>query len=196
MDVSFSILSVTGTMDVIKAEFEVHPLSPETSDDTDEHEKKPVLEERNYVDQHVTGIKEEYVDQSHDLTSEIKFEEDPVPITFPMVKREPEEERSEFSEEPRAEVTAEDNEVFAERIAATSERAVSSEFDSLALKENETVCEIHKNSGSSGKSSRSREDEKPFEFELSKTSNPNSTKWSGDSAKHVVGWTGIRIQTV
>ncbi|XP_069669764.1 uncharacterized protein [Periplaneta americana] len=94
-------------MDVIKAEQEVDPLSLETSDDTDEDEKKPVLK-------HVTGIKEEYEDQSHDLTSEIKFEEDPVPISFPVVKREPEEEWSEFNEEPRAEVTAEDNEVFAE----------------------------------------------------------------------------------
>ncbi|KAJ4425379.1 hypothetical protein ANN_27994 [Periplaneta americana] len=78
------------TMDVIKAELEVDPLSLETSDNTDEDEKKPILEERNLVDQPVTGIKQEYVDQSHDLTSEIKFEEDPEPQSFPVVKREPE----------------------------------------------------------------------------------------------------------
>ncbi|XP_069671876.1 uncharacterized protein [Periplaneta americana] len=47
-------------------------------------------EERNFSDQHVTGIKEEYEDQSHDLTSEIKVE-DQVPISFPVVKRETEE---------------------------------------------------------------------------------------------------------
>ncbi|KAJ4425356.1 hypothetical protein ANN_27971 [Periplaneta americana] len=78
------------TMDVIKAEVKVDPLFLETSDETDEDGKTPILEERNLVDQHVTGIKEEYVDQSDDLTSEIKFEEVLVPISFPVVKGEPE----------------------------------------------------------------------------------------------------------
>ncbi|XP_069669662.1 zinc finger protein 239-like [Periplaneta americana] len=170
-------------MDVIKAELEVDPLSVETSDDTDEDEKKPILEERKLVDQLVTGIKEEYVDQSHDLTSEIKFEEDPVPISFCVVKREPEEEQSDFHEEPRAEVTAEDNEVFAESIAATNERTVTSEFGSLAPEVNGTVCEIPKNSGCSEKPSRTREDEKKFEFELSKMTVSNSEKLSGRPPK-------------
>ncbi|KAJ4425883.1 hypothetical protein ANN_27509 [Periplaneta americana] len=49
-----------------------------------------VLQEQNFTDQHVTGMKEEYKDKSQDLTTEIKFEEDPVPISFPVVKREPE----------------------------------------------------------------------------------------------------------
>ncbi|XP_069671278.1 uncharacterized protein [Periplaneta americana] len=73
-------------------------------------------EERNLVDQHVTGLKEEYEDQIQDLTSEIKYEEDPVPISFPVFKHEPEEVHSDFNEEPRVEVTTEDNEVFAERL--------------------------------------------------------------------------------
>ncbi|KAJ4425705.1 hypothetical protein ANN_27901 [Periplaneta americana] len=73
-------------------------------------------EERNLVDQHVIGIKEEYDDQSQDLTSEIKFEEDPVPIPFPVVKREPKEEQSDFNEEPGVEVTEEGMEVVAERL--------------------------------------------------------------------------------
>ncbi|XP_069673111.1 uncharacterized protein [Periplaneta americana] len=73
-------------------------------------------DERNLGDQHVTGIKEEYEDQSQDLTTEIKFEEDPVPISFPVLKHEPEEVHSDFYEEPRVEVTTEDNEVFAESI--------------------------------------------------------------------------------
>ncbi|XP_069673543.1 uncharacterized protein [Periplaneta americana] len=75
-------------------------------------------EERNFLDQQVTGIKEEYKEQSHDLTSDIKLEEDPLPISFPMVKREPEEEQSDLvivKEEPRLEVTVEDDEVFTER---------------------------------------------------------------------------------
>ncbi|XP_069671201.1 uncharacterized protein [Periplaneta americana] len=72
-------------------------------------------DEVNLGDQHVTDIKEEYEDQTQDLTSEIKFEEDPVPISFPVLKHEPEEVHSDFNEEPRVELTAEDNEVFAER---------------------------------------------------------------------------------
>ncbi|XP_069669312.1 uncharacterized protein [Periplaneta americana] len=162
-------------MDVIKAELEVDPLSLETSDDTDEDEKKPILEERNLVDQLVIGIKEEYEDQSHDLISEIKFEEDPVSISFPVVKREPEDEQSDFNEEPGVEVTAED-ESYAERIAATNDEIVSSDFDCLALEENETVCEISKNSGSSRKPLRSRDDEKQLEFEFPKVCFSNSAK--------------------
>ncbi|KAJ4425964.1 hypothetical protein ANN_27590 [Periplaneta americana] len=46
--------------------------------------------ERNFSDQHVTAIKEEYEDQSLDLTTEIKFEKDAEPISLPVVKREPE----------------------------------------------------------------------------------------------------------
>ncbi|KAJ4425375.1 hypothetical protein ANN_27990 [Periplaneta americana] len=124
------------TMDVIKAELEVDPLSVETSDDTDEDEKKPILEERSLVDQLVTGIKEEYVDQSHGLTSEIKFEEDPVPISFRVVKREPEGDQSDFHEEPRMEVTAEDNEVFAERDAIRDCRRALRQFERHPTQEN------------------------------------------------------------
>ncbi|XP_069669744.1 zinc finger protein 572-like isoform X8 [Periplaneta americana] len=172
------------TMDVIKAELEVDPLSLETSDDTDEDEKKPILEEQNLVDQLVTGIKEEYEDQSHDLTTEIKFEEGPVPISFPVVKREPEEEQSDFNEEPRVEVTVEDNEDFAERIPTASERrAVSLEFDSILLEEDETVCDNPKNSGALGKPARNHEDEKQFEFELSKICFSNSAKLRGHLPK-------------
>ncbi|XP_069669589.1 zinc finger protein 732-like isoform X3 [Periplaneta americana] len=167
----------TVMMDVVKAELEVDPLSPETSDDTDEDEKKPVLEQAwNLVDQPVTGMKEEYVDQSHDLTSEIKFEEVLVPISFPVVKREPEEEQSDFCEEPGVEVTAEDNEVFAERTVATNERTVSSEFDNPALEENWTLCEIPKNSVCPGKRVRIHDDDKQLEIELPKICFSNSAK--------------------
>ncbi|KAJ4425480.1 hypothetical protein ANN_28096 [Periplaneta americana] len=131
-------------------------------------------QERNLVDQLVIGIKEEYEDQSHDLISEIKFEEDPVSISFPVVKREPEDEQSDFNEEPGVEVTAED-ESYAERIAATNDEIVSSDFDCLALEENETVCEISKNSGSSRKPLRSRDDEKQLEFEFPKVFVRSST---------------------
>ncbi|XP_069669854.1 uncharacterized protein [Periplaneta americana] len=143
-------------------------------------------EERNFLNLHVTGRKKENVNQSPDLTSEIKLEKDPEPISFPVVKREPEEEQIDshtVNEEPRAEVTAQDNEVLTERIAATNERNVSSEFDSLLLEDNEIVCEIRKNSGSSGKPSRTREDGKKYESESSKISVSNSANLSGHSPK-------------
>ncbi|XP_069669834.1 uncharacterized protein [Periplaneta americana] len=111
-------------------------------------EKSPVLntypivrcaaEERNFSDHHVTGIKEEYEDQSHDLTFEIKFEEDPVPISFPVVKREPEEEQSDLdtvNKEPRVEGTAGDNEIFTECIAVNGENLVPGCCDNIAQDE-------------------------------------------------------------
>ncbi|XP_069671857.1 zinc finger protein 813-like isoform X4 [Periplaneta americana] len=158
-------------MDVIKMEPAVDPLDLQIHDSIYEmEENEPLSEERNFLDHHVTGTKEEYEDQTSDLLSEIKFEGDPVPISFPMIKREPEEEESDLdtvNEEPSVELTAEDNEVLTERIAATNEGTVSTEFDSLALEEDETVCEIPKNSSSLGKPVRTREDEKQSELELS-----------------------------
>ncbi|XP_069671163.1 uncharacterized protein [Periplaneta americana] len=74
-------------------------------------------EERNFLDQDVTGTEEEYMGQSDDLTSEIKVEEDPLLISFPVVKREPEEDQSHLyavKEEPWLEVKAEDNEASTE----------------------------------------------------------------------------------
>ncbi|XP_069671286.1 uncharacterized protein [Periplaneta americana] len=120
-------------------------------------------QERNFLDHHVTGIKEEFVNQSHDLLSEVKCEKDPVAISFPVVKREPEEEQSDsdaVNEEPRVEVTAEDNEVLTERIANRNERTGSTELASLPLEENE----VPKKSVFSRKPERTREDEKQLEL--------------------------------
>ncbi|XP_069671208.1 uncharacterized protein [Periplaneta americana] len=75
-------------------------------------------EERNFLDHHVTGIREEYEDQSSDLLSEIKCEKDLLPTSFPMLKLEQEEEQTDsdaVNEDPRVEVTPEDNEVLTER---------------------------------------------------------------------------------
>ncbi|XP_069670252.1 uncharacterized protein [Periplaneta americana] len=146
-------------------------------------EEDPVLkrepEERNFLDHHVSDIKEEYMNQSPDLISEIKFEEDPVPISFPVVKCKPEEEQSDLdtvNEDPRMDLTAENNESLTETIAATNEGNVSSEFDSVALQENGTSCEIPKNSGCPGKPVWTDDDEKQLEFELHKISSSNSAK--------------------
>ncbi|XP_069670257.1 uncharacterized protein [Periplaneta americana] len=68
MNVNFLILSVT--MNVIKAELEVDPLALETSDDSDEKEKKCVLKSV----QKSTQIKIEGEDNIYDLASEMKYE--------------------------------------------------------------------------------------------------------------------------
>ncbi|XP_069670215.1 uncharacterized protein [Periplaneta americana] len=257
-------------MDAIKMEPEVVPLTVQSCDDAVKEESQPSPDDRNSLDQHVTAIKEEYVNQSpellsdikeerepnpvsfsmmkrepeernvlyqlvadikedhnQDLTSEIKFEGNPapisfpvlkrepenrkfldqnvtvkqspdltseiklegrpVPISFPVVKREPEEEQTDLhtvNEEPSVEVMAEDNGIFAERIAGNFERTVSSELDGIALEENENVCEIPKNSGSSEKLARSRKDEKQLQFGVSKICSSNSAKSNWDFPKN------------
>ncbi|XP_069672671.1 uncharacterized protein [Periplaneta americana] len=57
-------------MDVIKTEVEVDPLALEASDDTDEEEKKCILESVQVFPQ----IKMECEDNSYDLTSGMKYE--------------------------------------------------------------------------------------------------------------------------
>ncbi|XP_069669571.1 uncharacterized protein [Periplaneta americana] len=79
-------------MDVIKMECEIDPLAIGRSNETDTVEENPLSQEWNLLDQHMPGVKVEYVDQSHDLTSEVKLEDDPEPNSFPVVEREPEEE--------------------------------------------------------------------------------------------------------
>ncbi|XP_069672711.1 uncharacterized protein [Periplaneta americana] len=73
-------------MDMIKEEPEVDPLATQSSDNTDTDEKKPLSEEGNLLDLHVTGIKTECVDNSYDFTSETKFEETAVPTDFVYIK--------------------------------------------------------------------------------------------------------------
>ncbi|XP_069670160.1 uncharacterized protein [Periplaneta americana] len=112
-------------MDVIKTELEVDPLALETSDDTDEEEKKCILESVHIS----TQMKTECEDNSYHLTSGMKAEakegnlshlelmvtntecwynnydiktemnlEDasPVPTSFPMVKSEVDEDSSDL----------------------------------------------------------------------------------------------------
>ncbi|XP_069673485.1 chromo domain-containing protein cec-1-like isoform X2 [Periplaneta americana] len=74
-------------MDEIKMEHEIDPLAIERYNKADTAEGNALSQERNFSYQHVTGIKEEYEDQSQDLTSE----EDPVPKSLLVVKHEPEE---------------------------------------------------------------------------------------------------------
>ncbi|XP_069669429.1 uncharacterized protein [Periplaneta americana] len=78
-------------MDVIKTEPEVVPLTIQSCDDAVKEESQPSPDDRNSLDQHVTATKEEYVNQSPELLSDIKEEREPNPVSFSMMKREPEE---------------------------------------------------------------------------------------------------------
>ncbi|KAJ4425912.1 hypothetical protein ANN_27538 [Periplaneta americana] len=147
------------------------------------------LKEENLSHLKMTGMKTECMNQSYDIISEIKVEDiTPVPMSFPDVKTEVDVNLfvvDRVQQEQKVEVSLEDDGV--ERIAATNERTVSSEFDSV-LEENKTVCEIPKNSDVSEKSARTGEDEKQFEFELPKICFSSCAKLSGylpkDAGKH------------
>ncbi|XP_069670329.1 uncharacterized protein [Periplaneta americana] len=75
----------TFVMDVIKTEPEVDPLAA-PSDHTDMEEKEPLLEQVNVTDMHLVTIKTECVDDSCDLTSEIRLEEPSEAVSFPTTK--------------------------------------------------------------------------------------------------------------
>ncbi|XP_069670063.1 uncharacterized protein [Periplaneta americana] len=101
-------------MDVIKMEPDINPL-PLESNDTEE--KKSLSEEGNLLDLPVTRIKEDCVDDSY-IHTEIKFEENILPITFPVVKCEAEEVSfvvSTLKEESLLEVSTEESGVLTER---------------------------------------------------------------------------------
>ncbi|XP_069672501.1 uncharacterized protein [Periplaneta americana] len=78
-------------MNVIKMEREIYPLAIGRSNTTDIEEENSLFQERNLLDVHMSGVKEEDINQSHDLITEMKFEEDPMAISFSVMKREPEE---------------------------------------------------------------------------------------------------------
>ncbi|XP_069670691.1 uncharacterized protein [Periplaneta americana] len=61
-------------MDVFKTEPEFDPLAVQTNEDSDK-EDKSVLEDENFMNVYVPGIKTESVDPSDDPLSEVKCEE-------------------------------------------------------------------------------------------------------------------------
>ncbi|XP_069669469.1 zinc finger protein 354A-like [Periplaneta americana] len=111
-------------MDRIKTETQDDVLSIQAFDDIDMEEANPSPHEQNLMDEHKTGVKMEYVDQSHDLISIVKCEEVPEPITFPVVKREPEEEK--FVQN-KLEVKEEECGFPTERIVDNVDKSVSEE---------------------------------------------------------------------
>ncbi|XP_069672773.1 uncharacterized protein [Periplaneta americana] len=110
---SGNLPSLTVMMDVIKTESDINPWAIQSSET---EEKKPLSEEGNLLDLHVTGIKEECMDDTCDLTSEIKFEEITMPNHFPFVKCEVEEESCVLHiEKEELKVLAEEDGFYSER---------------------------------------------------------------------------------
>ncbi|XP_069670235.1 zinc finger protein 235-like isoform X5 [Periplaneta americana] len=120
--------------DVIKMEPEVDPLSIQTSDDADIEEKKPLSEEGNLLDLHVTEIKTEFIDHKCDLKSEMTYEEAAVSVDFPMRKSEAENNSREVDgvkEEVKLEVTSEENEVLTESVPVSHNSGISTLSENL-----------------------------------------------------------------
>ncbi|XP_069697052.1 uncharacterized protein [Periplaneta americana] len=110
-------------MDVVKTETEADPLAIQTSDNTDRKEKKPLSEEVNFFNLHLTQIKKEYVDHSYDLTPEMTLDDTQVPVNFTFVKCEAEEESCDLDtlkEDLKLEVTAEEDDILTERCRVVS----------------------------------------------------------------------------
>ncbi|XP_069669973.1 uncharacterized protein [Periplaneta americana] len=103
-------------MDVIKMEPGSDPMGIQTSGIADIEERKLLSEELNLLDLNVKKIKTECIDHGYDVKSEMTFEETAVPIVFPVLKSEAEEEFCELDQvkEVKLEVTAEENEVSTE----------------------------------------------------------------------------------
>ncbi|XP_069669882.1 uncharacterized protein [Periplaneta americana] len=104
-------------MYVIKKEREIDPLAIEGSNRTDVEEQKPLSEERNVSNLQVTAIKTECMDHSYVIKTEMTFDEAPLPVDFPVVKSEVEDEARELDKvekEVKLEITAEEDEVLTE----------------------------------------------------------------------------------
>ncbi|XP_069672616.1 uncharacterized protein [Periplaneta americana] len=113
----YSLLVV---MDVIKMEPALDLLDIQLHGNTYEMEENdPLSEEGNLSHLKVTGMKTECLDQSYDIKSEIKVEDTPVPIGFPMVKSEVDEDLFDVDrvqQEQKVEVSSEEDEVLTERL--------------------------------------------------------------------------------
>ncbi|XP_069669530.1 uncharacterized protein [Periplaneta americana] len=102
-------------MEVIKKEPELDPLAIESSDKTDEDEKKPLSQKENFLDLHVARIKTECVDHSYDLTLKTKVEKTAVATDFVSAKCKAEEELCDLDtvkDELKLEITTEENEIL------------------------------------------------------------------------------------
>ncbi|XP_069672617.1 uncharacterized protein [Periplaneta americana] len=102
-------------MDAIKTEPEVDPLAVQPCDDTIKEEENPLPDEANLPHLEGTVTKTKYVDHSCDLKSEIKVEDTPVPVSFPVAKSEVDEDLFDLDrvkQEQKVKVRSEEDEVF------------------------------------------------------------------------------------
>ncbi|XP_069669983.1 uncharacterized protein [Periplaneta americana] len=131
-----TLCNTSVVMDVIKTEPEVDPLSVQSCDVAVKEEASPSPDEGTLLD--LTRIKEEFVDESYNLTSEIKYEEILFPNNFPVMKCETEEESCDLDavkNELILEVTEEENEILSNSITENLEKTDSSEFNGIACDE-------------------------------------------------------------
>ncbi|XP_069669289.1 uncharacterized protein [Periplaneta americana] len=120
-------------MDLIKMEPEVDPLDLQVHNTYEIEENKASSEEGKLPHLEVTGMKAECMDHSYEIKSEIKVEDNPVPMSFAFVKSEVDEDLFDVDrvqQEWKVEVSSEEDEVFPEstylhKQRSTSERAPS-----------------------------------------------------------------------
>ncbi|XP_069680828.1 gastrula zinc finger protein XlCGF57.1-like isoform X3 [Periplaneta americana] len=120
-------------MDVIKMESEVNSVAVGIGDDM-ETEEKLLPEVDNMLDHDTDERKVELVDPGCGLASSLCFEEMPVPITFPVVKSEPEE-YSWDMDEKNLDVATEDNAILPDKFTGPCDASTGDVLDNESLSE-------------------------------------------------------------
>ncbi|XP_069673028.1 uncharacterized protein [Periplaneta americana] len=106
-------------MDVIKMEPDADPLALQSHNNTFEiGESNTLSEEGNLSHLEVAGMKTECVENSYDIKTEIKIEDIPVTIDFPVVNSEVDKDLFDMDRvqpKQKVEVSSEEDEVLSER---------------------------------------------------------------------------------
>ncbi|KAJ4425421.1 hypothetical protein ANN_28036 [Periplaneta americana] len=128
-------------MDVIKKEPEIDLLAIQSSDNTDSSHKR-LSEEWHLSHLEVTGMKKECLNHSYAMKTEIKIEDTPVPISFPTLKTEVDEDLLDVDRVQQAQivgVTSEEDEVLTDSIVHIVEKSISGEHASIDREEDNFV---------------------------------------------------------